>query len=150
MPFFLKFEVSVMLTGSIRFDILNYILWILLGGDIILTAKDLEILLCILKPATSQWKTVGLALGFLDHELTIIEQTPLLIPEGLNGYFREMLGQWLRWAPPNHSFREVGMKDLQSKSHKSLCRRKVLTVAMYDSVSWKLKRVNLDYTQMYS
>ena len=93
-----------MLTGSIRFDILNYILWILLGGDIILTAKDLDILLCILKPATSQWKTVGLALGFLDHELTIIEQTPLLIPEGLNGYFREMLGQWLRWAPPNHSW----------------------------------------------
>ena len=72
------------------------------GGDIILTEKDLAILLDTLKPATPHWKTVGLALGFLDHELTIIECTPLLIPEGLTGYSREMLSQWLKWAPPNH------------------------------------------------
>jgi len=27
---------------------------------------------------------------------------PLLIPEGSPGYFKEMLIQWLKWAPPNH------------------------------------------------
>ena len=71
---------------------------------IILTEKDLVILLETLKPATPQWKAIGLALGFLDYELTTIERTPLLIPEGLTGYFREMLSQWLKWAPPNHSW----------------------------------------------
>ena len=75
-----------------------------IGDGIILTEEDLSILLDSLKPATPHWKAVGLALGFLDHELTIIERTPLLIPEGLTGYFREMLSQWLRWAPPNHSW----------------------------------------------
>ena len=68
-----------------------------------LTAEDLHTLTVILKPAAPQWKTIGLALGFLDHELTIIEQKPLLIQEGPTGYFREMLSQWLKWAPPNHS-----------------------------------------------
>ena len=72
------------------------------GGDTILREEDLVLLLETLKPATPQWKTVGLALGFLDHELTTIECTPLLIPEGVTGYFREMLSQWLRWAPLNH------------------------------------------------
>ena len=75
-----------------------------IGDGIILTEEDLSILLDSLKPATPHWKAVGLTLGFLDHELTIIERTPLLIPEGLTGYFREMLSQWLRWAPPNHSW----------------------------------------------
>ena len=75
---------------------------LLLGGHIILREKDLAILLETLKPATPHWKTVGLALGFLDHELTIIECKPLLIPEGVTGYFRDMLSQWLRWTPPNH------------------------------------------------
>ena len=68
-----------------------------------LAEEDLSILTEILRPAASQWKTVGLALGFLDHDLTIIEQKPLLIPEGPLGYFRDMVSQWLKWAPPNHS-----------------------------------------------
>ena len=52
-----------MLTDSIRVDILNYTLSILLGGEIILREKDLVILLETLKPATPHWKTVGLARG---------------------------------------------------------------------------------------
>ena len=83
---------------------MNYIVCVTLGDGIILTEKDLSILLDSLKPATPHWKAVGLALGFLDHELITIEHTTLLIPEGLTGYFREMLSQWLKWAPPNHSW----------------------------------------------
>ena len=94
----------------------------IVGGDIVLTEEDLAILLDWLKPATPQWKAVGLALGFLDHELTIIERTPLLIPEGLTGYFREMLSQWLKWAPPNHSWPTLKALQpaLQSCGHEGL------------------------------
>ena len=90
---------------------MKYTLQIYYCVDIILTEEDLSILLDLWKPATPHWKAVGLALGFLDHEITIIERIPLLIPEGLTGYFREMLSQWLKWAPPNHSW--LTLKALQ-------------------------------------
>ena len=92
------------------------------GDDIILTERDLAILLESLKPATPHWKTVGLALEFLDYELTTIERTPMLIPEGLPGYFREMLSQWLRWAPPNHSWPTLEALELvlQRSGHEGL------------------------------
>ena len=70
-------------------------LGILLGGHIILREKELVIFLETLKPATPHWKTVGLALGFLDYELTAIECTPLLIPEGLTERDAEPC-QWLK------------------------------------------------------
>ena len=28
----------------------------------------------------------------------------MLIPEGDPGYIRDMLNQWLKWAPPNHEW----------------------------------------------
>ena len=92
------------------------------GGDIILSEQDLYILTEILRPAAPQWKILGLAFGFLNHELTIIECKPLLIPEGPPGYFREMLGQWLKWAPPNHSPPTVESLalTLQSSGHEDL------------------------------
>ena len=99
-----------------------------------LAEPDLHILTEILKPAAPQWKTVGLALGFLDHELTIIEQKLLLIPEGPLGYFRDMLSQWLKWAPPNHSsptlqslapaLRRSGHEDLAVKLGSKYFQRK--------------------------
>ena len=67
-----------------------------------LTEQDLFVLLQILKPATPKWKTLGMALGFLYDQLTVIERKPMLIPEGDSGYVRDMLNQWLKWAPPNH------------------------------------------------
>ena len=84
--------------------------------------SDLSILLDLLKPVTPQWKTLGLSLGFLDNELTTIECKPLLITEGVNGYFREMLSQWLRWAPPNHPWPtlEALQPALQSTGHEGL------------------------------
>ena len=70
----------------------------------VLTAQDLHILTSILKAAAPQWKMIGDTLGFLDSDLSIIQQSPLFIPEGPPGYFRQMLSQWLNWAPPNHSW----------------------------------------------
>ena len=68
----------------------------------VLTAQDLYILTSIMKPAAPQWQAIGGALGFLYSDLTIIQQSPLLIPEGSTGYMQQMLSQWLNWAPPNH------------------------------------------------
>ena len=95
---------------------------VIIGGDIFLTEEDLSILLDSLKPATPKWRDAGLALGFLDHELATIEQKPLLIPEGPTGYFREMLSQWLKWAPPNHSWPtlEALQPALQESGHEGL------------------------------
>ena len=54
--------------------------------------------------AASKWKEVGLALGFLAHELDEVEKTPTLIVGGPQAYFREILRRWLNRAPPNYSF----------------------------------------------
>ena len=68
----------------------------------VLTAQDLHILTSIMKPAAPQWQAIGGALGLLPSDLTIIQQSPLLISQGPPGYFHEMLSQWLNWAPPDH------------------------------------------------
>ena len=68
-----------------------------------LTTKDLHTLLTALHEATTKWELIGLALGFNPEDLKIIEQTPTLIPKGPLAYFQEMLHQWLKWCPPNHS-----------------------------------------------
>ena len=72
------------------------------AAEIRLKEKDLANLTHILKGAVAKWKTIGLTLGIPDADLTAIERKPLLIPEGDSGYFRDMLSQWLKWAPPNH------------------------------------------------
>ena len=73
-----------------------------LGGDTILAEQDLHILTEILRPVAPRWRNIGGSLGILDSDLTIIQHNPVLIQEGTTGYLREMLSQWLKWAPPNH------------------------------------------------
>jgi len=68
-----------------------------------LTERHLSFLLDILKSAAVQWWRIGIGLNFKESELKIIENTPTLIPRGPIGYFCEMLMQWLKWSPPNHS-----------------------------------------------
>ena len=51
----------------------------------------------------TKWELIGIALGFDPEDLKIIEQTPTLISQGPVTYFKEMLLQWLKWAPPNHN-----------------------------------------------
>ena len=87
-----------------------------------LTAQDLHILTLIMKPAAAKWKTIGDALGFLDSDLTLIQHSPMLIPEGPTGYFREMLSQWLKWAPPNHPWPTLGALEnaLRTSGQESL------------------------------
>ena len=93
-----------------------------LGDDVILSEQDLHILTEILKPAAPQWRTIGGSLGILDHDLNIIQHSPLAISEGLPGYLRDMLSQWLKWAPPNHSWPtlEALAVALRSSGHEGL------------------------------
>ena len=55
----------------------------------------------------TKWELIGIALGFDPEDLKIIEQTPTLIPQGPVAYFKEMLLQWLKWAPSNHNLPTV-------------------------------------------
>ena len=71
-------------------------------GEGILAEGDLPNLLDLLRTAFPHWRNVGVYLSFQSSELDVIERHPLRIPEGCSGYFREMLCQWLKWAP-NHS-----------------------------------------------
>ena len=65
---------------------------------------------------------IGGTLGILDSDLSIIQHTPLLVQGGPLAYFREMLTQWLRWAPPNHPVPTVETLALalQKNGHEAL------------------------------
>ena len=73
---------------------------------------DLKVILDCVRPAAPLWKAIGLSLGFPNSELDLIQNKPLLLLEGPEGYLRELLGNWLQWAPPNHSL--PTLEDLAS------------------------------------
>ena len=74
----------------------------ILTNEMLLSETDLPFLFGSTKCAVSKWKEVGLNLGFQHFELAAIEESPLLMPEGSIGCFREMLNCWLKWAPPRN------------------------------------------------
>ena len=92
------------------------------GSPVTLTEKDLYQLTDTLRAAAPQWRVIGGTLGILDSDLTIIQHTPLLVQEGPLAYFREMLTQWLKWAPPNHPVPTVETLALalQENGHEAL------------------------------
>ena len=67
-----------------------------------LNEDSIQHLLTVTGKAAPQWQDIGIHLGFKASELRLIEVRPLLIPEGAPGFYREMIAQWLEWAPPNH------------------------------------------------
>ena len=64
-----------------------------------LSECDLSKLLCKLNPHASKWREVGTHLGFRQGELDNIEHKPLLLSEGPKAWLREILREWLEWAP---------------------------------------------------
>ena len=74
-------------------------LFFLTGTDeTILTEMDLKNILIAVQDIAFRWYDIGIHLEFLDGELKM----PLLLPEGVNGFLREMLSLWLKRAPPKH------------------------------------------------
>ena len=46
-----------------------------------------------------KWRDIGCALGFSHGELNVIEATPGLHKNAPRSWLREMVAQWLQWAP---------------------------------------------------
>ena len=53
----------------------------------------------LLEPHAANWRVLGKALGFLESELNLIQHKPLLLYDAPKSYLRDMLSQWLQWAP---------------------------------------------------
>ena len=64
-----------------------------------LSECDLSTFLCKLNPHACKWREIGTHLGFRQGELDNIEHKPLLLNEGPKAWLREMLREWLEWAP---------------------------------------------------
>ena len=47
----------------------------------------------------TKWREIGTHLGFHQEELDTIESKPLLLREAPKSWLREMLSEWLEWAP---------------------------------------------------
>lgn len=68
----------------------------------------------------------------------------MLIPEGDIAYFRVMMSQWLKWAPPNHSWptiealaialRSSGHEDLAFNLRQLFLQKKGTTTAHVEDV----------------
>ena len=48
----------------------------------------------------AKWRDIGSAMGFLEGELDNIQSNPLLLTQSPpKSWLREMLSEWLQWAP---------------------------------------------------
>ena len=64
-----------------------------------ISESHLPLLLSKLNNHACRWRDIGMHLGFLHGELDNIQAKPLLLNEGPKAWLREMLGEWLQWAP---------------------------------------------------
>ena len=72
--------------------------------DIKLSTRDLANLYTVLSGAAVRWLDIGLQLGIHIDDLDAIKASPLLLYEGVRGFFRAMLKEWLQWTPPHHPY----------------------------------------------
>ena len=64
-----------------------------------LTEQDLRKILKLLSPYSHMWSDIGIELGFTNSHLNKIKDNPTLLSNAPSSYLREMLTQWLQWAP---------------------------------------------------
>ena len=64
-----------------------------------LSERDLSKVLKVLDSYSHKWSEIGLVLGFTNSQLSTIQATPSLFSNAPSSYLREMLTQWLQWAP---------------------------------------------------
>lgn len=68
-------------------------------SDIRLYTRDLANLCTVLRGVAVKWLDIGLQLGMSIDDLDTIKANPLLIVEGVRGYLRAMLKEWLHSTP---------------------------------------------------
>ena len=64
-----------------------------------LAESDLPRLLSKLGSHAYKWRDIGIHLGFQEGELKNIDAKPLLLHDSPKSWLREMLSEWLQWAP---------------------------------------------------
>ena len=64
--------------------------------------RDHAIIFDKLKSHAHMWREIGHALGFSEEEMKIIENKPALYQQAPTSYLRELLSQWLQWAPGDY------------------------------------------------
>ena len=67
--------------------------------DTTLTCQHHAILLKQLTKHSANWRSIGMELGFLPNELDNIKAIPLLLDGAPTTWLRQLLIEWLEWAP---------------------------------------------------
>ena len=67
-----------------------------------LTERDIATLLNLMHKFSYKWNEIGLGLGFVQSELTLISSNPLLLISAPASYLRMLLSQWVQWPTKEH------------------------------------------------
>ena len=67
-----------------------------------LSEKDLAHLMRLLWSYSNKWEMIGLGLGFIQRELSIISGMPKLFVGAPVSYLQELLSQWVQWPTADH------------------------------------------------
>ena len=62
-----------------------------------LIEKDLATLLSLMQNFSYKWNEIGLGLGFVQSELTLISSNPSLFKSAPASFLRMLLSQWVQW-----------------------------------------------------
>ena len=69
------------------------------AGETRLSEDDHYSIYTKLAPHADKWRDIGRELGFKEGEMNIIENVPKLMMQAPRSWLRQMLTQWLQWAP---------------------------------------------------
>ena len=80
-----------------------------------------------LEPRAARWNDVGDALGFSEGEMENIASSPMLLMQAPRSHLRQMLAQWLQWAPGDGR----GSKDFATKEalYAALMKKNLTSIA---------------------
>ena len=70
--------------------------------DVKLAESVVAEILKLIQGFSFKWDSIGLELGFLPSELSIIRNKPLFLTSAPTSYLTELLSQWIQWPTQDH------------------------------------------------
>ena len=70
-----------------------------------MTERDIATLLNLMHNFSNKWNEIGLGLGFVQSELTLIRSNPTLIMDAPVSFLRTLMSQWVQWPTKDHPTR---------------------------------------------
>ena len=67
-----------------------------------MTERDIAALLNLMHNFSYKWNEIGLGLGFVQSELTLISSNPSLFMSAPASFLRRLLSQWVQWPTKEH------------------------------------------------